>query len=117
MTPERAASPEIERRRHRRYERSLLLENPEENGFPALETMNVSLGGCLCRVDRYLRPMTRLNVVGRLPGRDRPLEAEAVVVRVEPEREVAERSDYRVALFFQRMAREDREALRQYLEG
>ena len=79
--------------------------------------MNVSLGGILCRVDRYLEPMTRLKVQGRIPGSDRSMEAAAVVVRVEPEREVPDRNDYRVALFFQNMGEADREILKGYLEG
>jgi len=109
----------VERRRHQRYQRPLELErhDRETDGFAVLETMNVSLGGCLCRVDRFLEPMTRLEVMGRIPGSKHAVRADAVVVRVEPEREVAGRKDYRVALFFQRMEDRDRALLRDYLEG
>jgi len=118
VTPE-GTPPKVERRRHPRYQRPLELErhDNEQDGFAVLETMNVSLGGCLCRVDRYLEPMTRLEVMGRIPGSEHSVHAEAVVVRVEPEMEVADREDYRVALFFQRMKDEDRALLQQYLEG
>ena len=107
-----------ERRRHPRYKRPLeLADGQPEQGFAVLETMNVSLGGVLCRVDRFLEPMTRLKVLGRIPGSERTLKADAVVVRVEPEVEVADRDDYRVALFFQRMGDEDRAVLKGYLES
>jgi hypothetical protein len=107
-----------ERRKHPRFERPLeLTDGQPEQGFAVLETMNVSLGGVLCRVDRFLEPMTRLKVQGRVPGSDQTLRADAVVVRVEPEVEVADRDDYRVALFFQQMGEEDRAVLQDYLEG
>ena len=107
-----------ERRKHPRYQRPLeFIDGQSGQGFAVLETMNVSLGGVLCRVDRFLEPMTRLKVQGRIPGSDQTLRADAVVVRVEPEVEVAERDDYRVALFFQHMGAEDRAVLQDYLEG
>lgn len=104
-----------ERRAHPRYERTLTLE-ADQTDFPVLETLNVSAGGALCRVDRWLEPMTRLRVVTEIPGNS-AIEADAVVVRVEPDQEIPGRDDYRVALFFQKMEEEDRQALCHWLEG
>ena len=109
--------PTEERRRHPRYARALPLRRRGAEDFSVLETENVSLGGALCRVDRYLPIMTKLHLHAELPDGQGPFEAEAVVVRVEPEEPRGWHGEYRVALFFQRMEDKDRRALRTYLEG
>jgi hypothetical protein len=85
--------------------------------FPVLETENISAGGALCRVDRYLPLMTKLRVQAELPGGDGGFLAEAVVVRIEPSQPWPGEGQYRVALFFQGMEEGDREALLEYLES
>ena len=110
-----------ERRQHRRYDKRLALRgNSTEPGAPeneAIETINLSLGGALCRIERHIPPMTRIQLRGSLPvdGEMREISAEAVVVRIEPERAAAGVRDYRVALFFSQIAEEDRRTLEAWL--
>lgn len=117
LTIEKSGHGGPERRQHARYDRTLRFTSTTDNGFPVLETLNISAGGCLCRVDRYVKPMTRFAISGAIPGSETPLKADAVVVRVIPGEEIEGQSDYQVALFFQKMGESSRDALRCWLEG
>lgn len=82
------------------------------------ETENISVSGAYCTVTRFLSPMTKLQVRLEIPG---PLEAttiscEAAVVRIEPAKPVADRSEYQVAVFFTDLSERDQAALTRYVQ-
>lgn len=95
-----------EQRAFRRHaERLSLHVSSEPQGQFEIETLNVSLSGAHCRSRYFLPLMTRMRVTLVLPaGRtsDR-LEADAVVVRVDPSSDPALAGFYDLALYFTRM--------------
>lgn len=109
----------VERRKHKRYSVNLPVVSRHDDDKIEMKTANVSLGGAYCHVDRYLPEMTRLALDIKVPGdgsdgeKDEWIEAEAVVVRVEPDRAGGE--DYYIALFFTKMSEEDRKKLAEIL--
>lgn len=99
---------------------------PVRSGDPAdrleMESLNLSLEGVYCTTSKYLPVMTKLRVTLQLPaaaglnrGTHAEIEAEAVVVRVDPG-EDADAGKYNVALFFSKMDGEDRIRLAEYLD-
>jgi hypothetical protein len=106
-----------EKRRHPRVSESLTIRAVD--GGLAFQTINLSAGGLFCTSPQFIAPMTRLSLAMDVPlPNDEParIEGEAVVVRTEPESpQPAHRGGYRVALFFSRLADDDRRALQTFL--
>jgi hypothetical protein len=111
-----------DKRRHPRISSRV----PVRSGDPAdrleMESLNLSLEGVYCTASRYLPVMTKLRVTLQLPpiagpksDADAEIEAEAVVVRIDPG-EDADAGKYNVALFFSKMGKEDRIRLAEYLD-
>jgi c-di-GMP-binding flagellar brake protein YcgR len=108
-----------EKRRHARVPESLTIRAAHEGGV-AFQTINLSAGGMFCTSPTYIAPMTKLSLTMEVPHSDAPahIEGEAVVVRTEPEATApAPRGGYRLALFFSRLADDDRRALQAYLSS
>jgi hypothetical protein len=109
-----------EKRRHPRVSESLTIRAVNEGGM-AFQTINLSAGGLFCTSPRYIAPMTRLSLMMEVPlPHDDParIEGEAVVVRTEPDSpQPPQAGGYRVALFFSRLADDDRRALQVFLSS
>jgi hypothetical protein len=85
-------------------------------------SVNVSMNGVYCHVDRHIPLFTRTHVRFVNPNQksaSAPIvsQCEGIVVRVEPEPEELNRTGYRVALCFQRLFQQEREALQQMINA
>lgn len=84
-----------------------------------IRTLNISLCGAYCRSRYFLPVMTRLGVSLLLPEGDPPqrLDAEAVVVRVQPSSESGSEDSYDLALYFTKMRPADQDRLNTFLKN
>jgi hypothetical protein len=85
-------------------------------------SVNVSMNGVYCNVSRHIPLFTRTHV--RFVNPDQKAtpdhiisQCEGIVVRVEPEHEEMNRQEYRVALCFQRLFQQEREALQEMINA
>ena len=77
------------------------------------ETANISTAGAYCTVDRFIPPMTKLQLQFELSYNARRVQVrcEGVVVRTEPVVENTEQGRYYVAIFFSDITDRDRAAI------
>ena len=77
------------------------------------ETANISTAGAYCTMDRFISPMTKLQLRFELPMNPRRVQVrcEGVVVRAEPVIENPEQGRYHVAIFFSDITDRDRSAI------
>ncbi len=114
-----------EKRKHDRVSRPLTLQTiSAEYGTIEMEISNLSLGGAYCLSTREIPAMTQLRLNIFLPSSDGhearlhfPIDVEAVVVRAEDVNGNGGDPAWRLALFFSRMAEQDREVLARYLRS
>lgn len=108
-----------ERRRDERHPRTLRFQvNSGQRDALEAESVNLSTRGLYCLVERYVAPFSKLRVGLDLHGADggsHRLDCEGVVVRVEPEAEKPDVKEYRVAIYFLNLPREDAELVARYL--
>lgn len=83
------------RRKYPRFEKCLKFELKTDGDLITAETLNLSLNGALCGMDREIPVMTRLNIVIELPGGD--VQCNGVVVRSE---ETGTPGVFHTAIFF-----------------
>ncbi len=105
-----------DRRRARRVDATLALNLHLDLAPGAeLETINVSSTGVYFRTDRYIEPMTKLQLSFDVPLEEgpAPVECEGIVARVVPELPGDDVDAYEVAVFFTTI---DADSLR-HLEG
>jgi len=108
-----------ERRRDPRVSNNVPLKLCHEDGDMVTETCNISRSGAYCRVNKYIEPMTKLQVHLLLPIKKgdrnvtKKVSCEGVVVRVEP----LERGLYNVAIFFNEIAQRDADQVAAYVAG
>lgn len=79
-------------------------------------SINVSMNGVYCIVNRYLPLFDKVLITFVIPeGTEDPYniisQCEGVVVRVEPENEEPGRAEYKVALYFHNLSQEERNLL------
>ena len=79
---------------------------------------NLSAAGVYCALERFIPPMTKLELKFDLPGGAGParVQCAAVVVRVEPSVTDGDVMRYNTALFFTDLAERDRKAISQFVE-
>ena len=114
-----------EKRRHDRVSPNLTLQTiGSEYGTIEMEISNLSLGGAYCLSSKETPAMTRLRLNIFLPSTDGhdarlhfPIDVEAVVVRAEDVNGHGGDQAWRLALFFSRIAEQDRQALARYLRS
>lgn len=113
-----------DRREHERVPVSVELEgaHPEHGVKARMTASNLSLGGMYCVSSHDFPEMTRLAVRMMLPEDGRsprnPVDLEAVVVRREQAPSpTGGNHHYHLALFFTRIADDDRVAIADYLQG
>ena len=107
----------VERRRAPRASERLLLAMTDGTSTFQAETQNLSISGAYCTLDRFLPPMTKLDVQFELPNGSPPMRVRCtgVVVRVEPVVANVERPRYHVAIFFTELSERGRAAIDQFV--
>ena len=65
-------------------------------------TENISCVGAYCRVDKYLAPLTKLDIVLALNSRNKntKVKCRGVVVRTEPDTSLRTKGGYNIAIYF-----------------
>jgi hypothetical protein len=83
----------------------------------AVTTLNVGAGGVYVEVPHFIEPLTKLQLVLDLPNGQSTtrIDAEAIVVRTEPERPDPAVARYQIACAFLTLLPAHREALQQYV--
>ena len=106
-----------ERRRAPRVTEPVLLGLRDATAEFRAETKNLSTVGVYCALDRFLPPMTKLQLQFELPDGERRVQVrgEGVVVRAEPVIATAERGAYHIAIFFTEMTERDRSAIARFV--
>jgi hypothetical protein len=81
------------------------------------ETKNLSAVGAYCTLDRFIPPMSKLQLDFELPHGSRRVRVRCagVVVRVEPVVANAQRMQYNVALFFTELSERHRSAISRFV--
>ena len=81
------------------------------------ETENLSTSGAYCVLDRFIAPMTKLELAFELPNgaRRTRIQGTGVVVRVEPRINERAQSQYYVAIFFSEMSERHRAAISKFV--
>ncbi len=113
------AKEPTDRRQHPRADARLVagVRSPFGKDLVAVTTINVGAGGVHVEVPHYIEPLTKLELVLDLPtgtGSTR-VQAEAIVVRTQPEAPDPSVSRYRVACAFLALSAEHREVIQQYV--
>ena len=109
-TPERRRTPRVEER--------VPLSLTDGGMDLRTETKNLSVAGAYCALDRFIPPMTKLQLTLELPGtfRRTRVRCTGVVVRVEPAVQDAETMRYHTAVFFSEISDRDRAAIGRFVQ-
>jgi len=105
----------LEKRRYPRIATSIPMNLVADKRNVVAETINLSMSGVYCRVDRPFEVMTCLEVVLLVPDKGAPddvkyVECEGIVVRNEKTK-----NGYHISLFFNEMAIDEMRKLADYL--
>ncbi|OGX32211.1 MAG: hypothetical protein A3G37_00635 [Omnitrophica WOR_2 bacterium RIFCSPLOWO2_12_FULL_46_30] len=109
-----------ERRKHLRLIKKLPLKVRAGSFDLVTETQNISLSGVCCQVDKFIQPMTKVELLLLLPLRlkndkitTRRLGLEGVIVRAEPAKDT--QGKFNIAIFFNNMKETDKINLNRYI--
>jgi len=83
-----------------------------------VQSLNVSANGVYFSSDRYIAPLTKLRITLDLADGGEaatPVVCDGVVVRIMPEQEVDNATEYEVAAYFTEVAEEGRDFLEKYI--
>jgi len=103
-----------ERRRYPRSRRSVPLMADLSGPGVLNHVDNISANGVLCHTVRPVALMTRMQIKLELPGYERPVDAEGVVVRCDPDHKGDDH--FKVAILFTRIDEDDHSAIRRWVE-
>ena len=106
-----------ERRRAPRVVERISVSLTDADSELRAETQNLSVCGAYCLLDRFIAPMTKLQLRLELPSGERTVQIQCmgVVVRVEPVAANVERGRYHVAIFFTDLTDRDRSAISRFV--
>ncbi|MCI0561114.1 MAG: PilZ domain-containing protein [Nitrososphaera sp.] len=106
-----------ERRRDARVNEKVSVTLIETGQAFSTETKNLSTSGAYCRLERFIPPMTKLQLEYDLPNGGKPvrIRCSGVVVRVEPVIIDLDQARYDVAIFFTDLTDRDRSAIAQFV--
>lgn len=106
-----------ERRRHPRFETTLPLEIKTGDFDIVTSTKNISCSGAYCQINRYLAPMTKLNIALALnnQGREMKVKCKGVVVRSDPALVSEKEQKYNIAIFFNDISESEKEKLTNFI--
>ena len=106
-----------ERRRAPRAAERVAMAIQEAGAELTTETKNLSASGVYCTLDRFIAPMSNLQLRLELPdgARRRMVRCTGVVVRIEPVIANADRGRYNVAIFFTELSERDRSVISRFV--
>ena len=111
----------LERRKNIRARKNIPLKLADTAFDIITETVDVSSSGAYCRVTRNLPPMSKIEVVLLIPGKDhdsptRKIKCKGVVVRSEPAiLRDADNAHYNIAIFFTDISKKDQKIAEEYV--
>lgn len=113
--------PKIERRRQPRVEEKIPLKIKDE-GFDAISvTKNISCSGVFCQVDGYFPLLSKVKIVLLLPSDEKlkahPVHIDGVVVRSEPVKSSPEPNCRNIAIFFNKIKKQDQNRISGYINS
>ena len=116
MSGEGSRTMDKERRRAPRAAERVALSIGDAGTALQTETKNISASGAYCTLDRFLAPMTKLQLQFELPrgSRRARIRCSGVVVRVEPVVS-PERGQYNTAIFFTELSERDRSVIARFV--
>ena len=102
-----------ERRRQPRIAERVVMAISDAGTELTTESQNLSTAGVYCTLDRFLSPMSKVQLVFALPNGSlsSTVRCAGVVVRVEPVIAHASRGQFNVAIFFTELSDRDRSAI------
>ena len=106
-----------ERRKTPRIDERLSIAISEDGRIAQAQTQNLSTAGAYCTLDRFIAPMTKLQLVFELPDGNRRVRitCSGVVVRIEPVVTDAQRGSYQLAIYFSEMSDRSRIAISKFV--
>ena len=111
-------APKRERRREPRIDERIALAIRDASAELTTETKNLSASGAYCTLDRFIPPMSKLQLRFELPNvgaRRTKISCTGVVVRVEPVITNLDRGHYHVAVLFMELSVRDRAAIARFI--
>jgi len=111
-------SKKREKRSQPRTQEQLSVSFSVEGSEFRAETKNLSASGTYCTLDRFVSPMTKLNLRFEIPnGKSKALiQCTGVVVRVEPVVMDLDKPRYHTALFFSDISDNDRAIIARFVQ-
>lgn len=106
-----------ERRRSPRIAERVVMAITDAGTELATESHNLSTAGVYCTLDRFLAPMSKVQLRFALPNgaRSSKIRCTGVVVRVEPVIANASRGQFNVAIFFTELSDHNRSAITRFV--
>ena len=113
----RVMAPKRERRSHVRAPEQVSLSIRDAGTALTTETKNLRASGVYCTLNRFIAPMSKLELQFELPNGARRVKVRCtgVVVRVEPVVVNVERGRYNIAIFFTELTERHRSAIGQFV--
>ena len=108
-----------ERREHPRVSVNIPIKIQQEDGDIVTETKNISRSGAYCKINHYVKPMTKLMINLLIPikkkGKNitKKVSCSGVVVRAEP---IAGENFYHAAIFFNDLSAQDADCITEYVK-
>jgi hypothetical protein len=115
-----------EKRRSKRIKKNIPLKIKEGNFDSVSETQNLSSSGLYCRLDKYIAPLTKVNMILLIPSlklttcekeQCKKIECEGTVVRAELVNDPVEGDYYNLAIFFSKMNKADRQRVEKFVKS
>jgi len=111
-----------ERRKHPRINKKLPIKIlAQRKDLLVTRTENISASGAYCSTNKYIEPMTILEIVMLLPHhipgkKDHKITCKGVVVRTEKAPANNGKESYNIAIFFNEFRGKEKERLQEYIE-
>ncbi len=111
INPERRAAPRVSER--------IQFAITQDGSLIEAETNNLSISGAYCTTNRFIPPMTKLQVQFELPDGSKrtTVHCSGVVVRMEPIVSSPERGSYHIAIFFSDISEQGRNTIAQFVRA
>lgn len=110
-----------ERRIKTRVKKNIPLKIKSDLFDSVSETENLSSSGLYCRLDKYVAPMTKVNMILLIPclkkskEQCKKIECEGTAVRTELVNDPVEGDYYNVAIFFSQIKKADKTYIEKYV--
>lgn len=115
----------VERRRSNRIRKTVPLKIKELNFDSVSETKNLSSSGLYCKIDKYIAPLSKVDMILLIPqSKARPsakeqckkIECIGTVVRTELVNDPVDGDYYNVAIFFSDIRKQDKSCIEKFIK-